>query len=207
MKRYQISSLVVVVAMIFSVVGSGCKKAEQPAGAPKSAAQTQAPAPSTSYGFEVTGGRLQKGGIGFVLSTDKNKIALALKKTDMPYKKIVTVKGQIKNAMLPSGPRNGFITFGEGPGQLAKAGILVGAKSLEIEGPFVQKAGKKQNFDKKQVFDAELIINLSEKTVTWKVDGTAVKTQMTARPSSINYIGYAVWSTQTEFNELQISGK
>jgi hypothetical protein len=204
-KTYQVLSSVVSGAMICCIAGFGCKGAETPAEVPKSAAQTQAPAVSASYGFEVIGGRLEKGGIGYVLSADKDKTAFALKKTDMPYKNIVKIKAQIKNT-IPSGPRNGFVYFGENPGLLSKAGILIGAQSLEIEGPFVQKAAKPQNFGEKQVFDIELIINLREKSVIWKVDGTEVKTRMTARPVSINYIGYGIWSTKTELSELRVVG-
>lgn len=62
MKKYQVLSLVVSGVMIFSLAGFGCKKAEQPAEAPKQSEQAQAPAAvpqsgALEYGFEDgTGG-------------------------------------------------------------------------------------------------------------------------------------------------------
>lgn len=203
MKKFSILSLFFGMTLIFSF-GAGCKKAEQPVEAPKPTEQARALAPVE--GFKVSGGTLEKGGLGYVLSSNKDKTAVALKKTNMPFKNMVKIKGQIK-AALPSGIRNGFIVFGEKPEKLANAIIFIGAKSLVIQGPFVQKVEKPQNFDQSKVFDTELIINLSEKTVTWKVDGTEIKTRMKSRPASINYVGYSVWSTKTEFSELQIFGK
>jgi hypothetical protein len=55
MKRFSVLSLVVSGAMIFSIAGSGCKKAEQPAEAPAPAQQAASPVAQAGvleYGFE-----------------------------------------------------------------------------------------------------------------------------------------------------------
>lgn len=204
MKKYQVLSLVVSSAMIFSIVGFGCKKAEQPAEAPKQAEQAQSSAaPAAVEGFEVSGGTLEKKGLGFVLTSEKGKHGIALKKLDKPYTKIIKVACKLKSSY--SGPRNGYIVIGENDKTLIKAGVLIGRKSFVIEGPLVKKIEVPQQFVQSKVFDVELVLNLEKKTVALKVDGQTITTEVTKIPASINYIGYSAWDSQTEFSDLQIS--
>jgi len=203
MKRFSVLSLVVGVAMVFSIAGFGCKKAEQPAEAPKSAEQVQAPV--AAEGFKAFGGTVEKGGIGFVLTADKDKNAIAVKKTEKSFKNTVLIKGQMKSA-LGSGVRNGMIVFGENPSKTASASVLMGAGTVGIKGLFIDKVEKKYKLDPGKVFDIELTVNLKEAKVSLKVDGNELTAKMKGKPASINYIGYGAWSTKTEFSELQISG-
>ncbi|MFZ2196371.1 MAG: hypothetical protein WAV13_01470 [Thermodesulfovibrionales bacterium] len=205
MKRFSVLSLVVSCAMIFSMTVFGCKKAEQQAEAPKSAEQGQAPAAEPVKGFSVTNGTLERGGLGYILSAEKDKIAVAAKPTGKPYKSVITVRARIKSA-LPDGTRNGYILFAEKPGQWTNAGILIGGMKYVIEGPSVSRAELPVKFDQDHVFDGEMVVNLKEKTVIWKVNGSEVKTKLTKVPGSINYVGYAVGNAKTEFSELQVSG-
>jgi hypothetical protein len=157
-------------------------------------------------GFHVSDGTMKKGGLGYILWTDGNKNALALKKTDTTFKNMITIKGKMKSA-LTSGVRNGLIVFGEDPKRLSNAAVFIGARSVAIQGPLVEKMEKKQEqFDQNKVLDTELTVNLKEGIVTWNVDGTQVKTKMKDRPAFISYIGYSVWNTKTEFSELRVSG-
>ena len=210
MKRFSVLSLVVGVAMIFSTVGFGCKKAEQPSEPPKSVEQAQSSAaPAAGEELKVTSGTLEKGGLGYILTSDKDKAAVAMKKLDTPFKNIMKVKGQMKST-LPSGVRNGFIAFigdlGNKNQQFAKAGILIGRKMYTIDGAFVGKVEKPVKFEPGKVFDFELTVNLKEKTVNFNVDGQNVKTKMTSTPVSITRVGFAASNTKTEFSDLQISG-
>ena len=193
--------------MIFSTVGFGCKKAEQPTEAPKSAEQPKAPVPVE--GFKVINGTLEKGGLGVILTSEKDKAAVAMKKLDIPFKNIMKVKGQMKSA-LPSGVRNGFIAFtgyfSDKKAQGARAGILIGGKKFTIDGAFVEKIEKPHNFDQGKIFDFELTINLKAKNVSMKIDGETVTTKMTKAPLLISNIGFLAANTKTEFSDLQISG-
>ncbi len=200
MKKFSFLSLIVFSVLVFSL--SSCKKAEQPVEAPKPAERLP-----LVMGFYVTGVALDKAGTGYILSSSTNdKMAWAIKKTDAPFKSIVTVKGRIK-AGVPSGTRNGYIAFGENPRFLSKAGILIGGKMLKIEGHFVESVEKKEDFNQDKIFNFELTINLNEKTVKWKVDSAELKAKITHAPASINYLGYGVWQTKTEFSDLEILGK
>ena len=203
MKRFSVLSLVIISVMVFSI--AGCKKAEPPAEAPKPVVQPQAPEAAPAKGFSVTNGTLVKGGLGFILSAEKDKGAVAAKPTEKPYKSVITAKAKIK-AAVPTGTRNGFIVFGEKPGEWTKAGVLIGGMKYGIDGPLVEKVEVPQKFDQNKVFDVELTVNLKGKTVTWKVDGVEVKTKLTKVPGSIGYVGYSAGNTKTEFSELQVSG-
>jgi hypothetical protein len=207
LKRVMFLSLVAGIAMFFLTAGFGCKKAEQPTEAPKSAEQPKAPVPVE--GFKVISGALEKGGLGVILSSDKDKVAVAMKKLDTPFKNTMKIKGQIKSASL-SGIRNGFIAFSgyfsDKKAQGARAGILIGGKKLTIDGAFVEKIEKPAKFDQGKTFDFELIVNLKEKTVNFNVDGQTVKSRITNTPLSITHIGFVNSSTKTEFSDLQISG-
>jgi len=205
MKIFSVVSLVVGIAMISLLTGFGCKKAEQSAEAPKSAEQAQTPAAEPVKGFSVTNGTLEKGGLGYFLSAEKDKVSVAAKPTGKPYKSVITLKARIK-AALPDGTRNGYIVFGEKPGQWTNAGVLIGGMKYVIDGPSVSRAELPVKFDQDNIFDGELVINLKEKTVVWKVNGTELKTKLIKVPGSISYIGYAVGNTKTEFSELQVSG-
>ena len=195
-----------VICIVFSAIGMGCKK-EEPKG--------QAPLPKTAVkvgpvgGYQVISGTLEKGGLGFVLSSEKDKAGVAFKRVEPPFKNSVTVKGKMK-AAVPSGVRNGFITFtGYFPDKKvrsSKAGILIGQKVYTIDGALVGKVEKPANFDQAKVFDLELTVSLKEKTVKFTVDGQSLKTKISEMPLSLTHIGLANSGTKTEFSELQISG-
>lgn len=196
MKRFSVLSLVVSCALIFSIAGFGCKKAEQSAEAPK----------QSELGFETVNGTLEKGGLGHILtSSEKDKSAVAVKKTDSSFQNVVIIKGKIK-AALPLGTRNGYIVYGEGPSRLGQAGIRIGGMKYVVEGHYAEKKEVPAKFDPNKVFDIELTVNIKEKAVTLKVDGTEVKTKMNYRPKAVDYVGYAVANTKTEFSDLQVSG-
>jgi len=184
-KRVAVLSFWVCICLIFSFLSVGCKKGQ---------------------GFEVSDGTLEKSGMGYALSAEKDKAAVALKKIEPPFKNIMTVKGKMKS-LLPYGTRNGYIVFGENPRKFAQAGIRIGGMMYVLEGHYVEKMEVPQKFDQKKVFDVELNVDMKGKTVTWKVDGTEVKTQMRYKPVSINYVGYMAGNTKTEFSDLQISGE
>ena len=201
MKKYQVLSLVVSGAMIFSIAGFGCKKAEQPAEAPKAAEQAkqeQGPA----EGYKVLNGTLEKGGLGFVLSADKDKVASATKKVS--YKNTLHVQCKMSSQVTGSA-RNGFIVFGDSTEQ-ARAGILVGARQYMIDGSIVKEAKEQQKFDQNKVFELDVTVDLQKKTVVLKVDGHEVKTTITKVPAVISYVGYIAGNAKTEFSELQVSG-
>jgi hypothetical protein len=202
MKRISILSLVVIPVLIFSF--SGCQKAEQQSGGVKSAGQT-----SAVDGFLVINGTLEKGGLGYILSSDKGKVAIAIRQLDPPFKNIMKVKGRIKSA-VPSGTRNGFITFradfGDEKEQGAKAGILMANQMYTIGGAFVEEVAKPDKFDQDKVFDFDLTVNLKEKNVAFAVDGKNIVSRMTKTPVSITDIGFVNSGTKTEFSDLQISG-
>jgi hypothetical protein len=197
MKKISLLGLFSVLILILSIAGAGCKKAGQ-SGESKSAAKIV-------DGFRVTGGNFEKGGIGYVLAADKDKGVTASKKTEKAFNNTVKIKARVKSA-LNEGVRNGMIVFGENQEKLASAVIFIGSQTLAIQGPFIEKAEKPEQFDQDKVFDTELTVNLKEGTVTWKVDGSEVKTKMKEKPASINYIGYSAWNTKAEFSELGISG-
>lgn len=207
MKKYQVLSLVVGVAMVFSIAGSGCKKTEQQTEAPKPAeqAQTQPLAQIAVEKFKVFGGKFEKGGIGAVLTAEKDKGATALKKTERSFKNVVKIIGQIKSSES-SGVRNGAIVFGENSKKMANAAILMGAGVIDLHGAFIDKVQKAYKADAGKVFDVELTINIKEGTVVWKVDNNEITAKMTSKLASIDYIGYNAWSTKTEFSGLEISG-
>jgi molybdenum cofactor biosynthesis enzyme MoaA len=156
-------------------------------------------------GFRISCGNFEKGGIGYVLSADKDKGVTASKKTEKSFGNTIKIKARMKSA-LNEGVRNGMIVFGENQEKLASAVIFIGSQTLAIQGPFIEKAEKPEQFDQDKVFDTELTVNLKEGTVTWKVDGSEVKTKMKEKPASINYIGYSAWNTKAEFSEPEISG-
>ena len=108
---------------------------------------------------------------------------------------------------LNSGVRNGQIVFGEKPAQLASAIVFIGAQTLAIQGPFIDKVQTPVKLDASKIFNIDLTINIKAGTVVWKVDGTEIKARMKYKPASINYVGCRAWSTTTEFSELHISGK
>lgn len=199
MKKLSVLSLVVISVMVFSI--PACKKAAE---APKPAEQGKAPA--AIVGFETMNGTLEKGGLGYILSSlEKDKLGVALKKTDTPYKNSLTIKGKMKSAQ-PSGTRNGYILFGESLSRFGQAGVLIGGMKYAISGHYAEKKEVPAKFDQNKVFDIELIINIKDKTVTFKVDGTEVKTKMNYRPKSVDYVGYAAANTKTEFSDLEVSG-
>lgn len=184
-KRVTVLSFWVCICLIFSFLSAGCKKGQA---------------------FEVSDGTLEKSGMGYALSAEKDKAAVALKKIEPPFKNIMTVKGKMKS-LLPDGTRNGYIAFGENPKKFAQAGIRIGGMMYVIEGHYVEKMEAPQKFDQKKVFDVELNVDLKGKTVTLKIDGNEVKTKMKYAPKSIEYVGYVAANTKTEFSDLQISGE
>jgi hypothetical protein len=162
-------------------------------------------------GFRVTNGTLEKGGLDYILSSDKGNVAIAMKKLDTPFRNIMKVRGRIKSA-VPSGTRNGFITFrgdfGDEQEQGAKAGILIGREMFTIGGAFVEEVTKTKpdKFDQGKVFDFDLTVNLKEKSIAFAVDGKNIASRMTRTPVSITDIGFVNSGTKTEFSDLQISG-
>ncbi len=207
MKKFSVVSVIVCGAMILSFSASGCKKAEQPAEAPKPAAQAES---SAIEGFKVNDGTIEKGGLGVILSSEKDKAASAMKKLDTPFRNAMTVKGQMKSA-VPSGTRNGFIIFAgtsaDKKSQSAKAGILMGRMVYTIDGPLVAEVEKQDKFDQGKVFDYELTVNLKDKSVSLTVDGKKIATKMTSAPVSITHVGFVVSNTKTEFSDPQITGE
>jgi hypothetical protein len=201
MKKYQVLSLVVSGAMIFSIAGFGCKKAEQPAEAPKQVEQAKQEIGPVD-GFKVAGGTFEKGNLGFVLSADKDKMATAIKKAT--FKNTLHVKCKMSSPAV-AGPRNGFIIFGDGSDQ-AKVGILVGARQYIIDGSMVKEVKELQKFDPNKVFELDITADLKKKTLVVRVDGHEMKTSITKVPASISYVGYATANAKTEFSDLQISG-
>jgi hypothetical protein len=191
-KTFSTLGLLVAVILVFSLVGAGCKK-----GGHKG--------PLIKYGFQLSNENFKKGGIGFILTAKKNENAIALKKTDRPFRNLVTIKGQIKTA-LSSGAGNSRIVFGENPGQLSSADIFVGPPALAIQGPMVEKVQLPATFAPEKILDVDLTINIKEGTVAWKVDGVEIAAPMKAKPAAISYIGYGVMGTGAEFSELQITG-
>jgi hypothetical protein len=156
-------------------------------------------------GFFVSTGTLEKGGIGYVLSSASDKTAIALRKTDTSFKNVLVIKGRIK-AALASGVRNGRIVFGENNDKLSNAVVFIGTPSLSIQGPAIDKVQKPAKFDKGKILNMDLSVNIKNGTVVWKVNGNEITAQMKNKPASINYIGYGAWNTKTEFSDLQISG-
>lgn len=203
MKKFSILSLIVALTMVILIAGFGCKKTEQQAEAPKSAQQPATPVAVEE--FKVTGGTLDKGGIGAVLASLKDKGATALKKTGTPFNNSITMKCRIKSS-LPSGVRNGAVVFGEDPYKLTVVRVYIGEMTFGIEGPLVEKVIKPAKFDQSKEFDLELVADIKKGTIITKIDGNEVSTTMKIKPKSINYVGYSAWNTKTEFSDIQISG-
>jgi ubiquinone/menaquinone biosynthesis C-methylase UbiE len=160
--------------------------------------------------FNVVGGTLKRGKCDLILTSDKEKTAVAIKKIEASFKKVLTVKGRMKSA-LPSGIRNGFVAltgnFGDKNQQQVRAGILMGRMMFTIDGDFVEQVEKPQLFDQDKTFDFELTVNFKERTVSFSVDGQTVISRMTEVPLSITHIGFIASNTKTEFGEPQISGE
>ena len=153
---------------------------------------------------------IERSPLGYALTSKHTGIAL--KKTTKPCRKRVTFRCRLKSGKRGR-RRNGLIAFGPdaSPDTLVKAGVYIASSQyVLLHGRFGGREEdvlrKRVKFDKQKTFDVAVHVDLQRRTVTLEVDGTTLEGSLKASWNEINYYGYFLSNTTTDFSTIRVEG-
>lgn len=171
--------------------------------------------------FQVLRGNLSKNEFGYQFqseelkyNTDKSKymenFAFAMKKLKKPFIKRAVIKAKFKAANPPRF-LNGFLVFGEALSKekLMRAGVFIGDQNYYL-GPVWGGDGTirdKNEFDHNKTFDMKVIVDLTRQSVSYEVDGHSYKLPIKDPIEKIEWVGYALLRSISDFSSIEVKGE
>lgn len=144
----------------------------------------------------------------FGVTLDSKNEGFAVQKLDSPIQEQATFKVKYRSAT--SGvTRNALFCFGANPvnDSLHKVGTMIGMnRHGAFDGTWANVkngAGKTADFDQGDTFEAEITIDLEHGKVVLKVGETRVEHQLPASLEKVEYVGFYVKDTQSEFSGIE----
>jgi outer membrane protein assembly factor BamB len=152
--------------------------------------------------------------LGYRMRTAPGGVGLALKKLPSPIAKRAVFSAKVRptpGALSPDKPGNGFLVFGDGPGDehLIKCGFRVSGKVLMVvQGPLAGSRGKSKKVDVKadEVAELRATVDLESQTITASMLGETLEVPLERPIDSVTWAGYGIASVTTDFGPMEIAG-
>ena len=154
----------------------------------------------------VKGATVSASELGYLLDAGKGE-GFAVRKVKEPIQESATFKLQYRTG-TDSKTRNACFCFGSAPvnDRLHKAGTMIGMnRHGAFDGSWANVnigAGKKDTFDPKELFEAEVTIDLEHRKLTLNVNGRRIEHQLPLN-LEVKYIGIYAKGTKTQFSKIR----
>ena len=157
----------------------------------------------------VRGGTVTRSDLGYRLSSRGE--ALALRELEKPISGIGRAVFKLKyQTAVEANTRNAMFCFGDMPNNfdLIRAGTAIGKGTHEIfEGGWANAGGgavQRAQFDAKQQFTAQVVVDLSKRVVVLEVDATRLERSLPEDLKQVKYIGIYTKATASDFSPIEV---
>jgi outer membrane protein assembly factor BamB len=141
----------------------------------------------------------------------KGRAGVAVRKLETPLKGNVVIRGKLRSVpgTWDAHLANGFLAFGEGPGDdgLVKCGLrLKQSSAVIVQGPL--KAGgtavsRKVETGGDETFDIRIDVDLGSGKVRLQVRGATLEADLARPMEAITHVGYCVDDAVTDFGPIE----
>lgn len=165
---------------------------------------------STGKFHTVLGAKVTASDFGYLVDASAGE-GIALRQLATPLKSPTTIVGQYRSSQQTGNTRNAMIVIGDKPsnGGTIKLGTAIGMGAHTIFDGGWGNVGnivkQKADFEPLETFSIKINLNPSKRSGTMMVNGKTYPFDWPAELKKIEWIGFYVKGTRSEFSEIQIS--